>query len=88
MGNKRKVKGGVYNFGSPNEKDTYTAICEVFTNVGLSTDRLEKNEEAFGENPRNISICQKKINGWGIFFSSTVEGLSRTLARERKENHK
>lgn len=76
-----QIPGGVYNFGSPNEKDTYTMLCEVFANAGLDTGRLQKNMEAFCGNPRNLCMCQKKINGYGIFFSSTAEGLSKTLAR-------
>lgn len=76
-----QMAGGVYNFGAPNDKNTYTTIYEVFVNVGLDASRLRKNEEAFKVNPRNICMCQEKINKCGIFFSSTVNGLTRSFER-------
>lgn len=79
-----QIPGGIYNFGAPNDKDTYYTIYEVFANVGLDVSRLRKNEEAFIVNPRNICMCQDKINGCGIFFSSTVSGLSRNLEKALK----
>lgn len=74
-----QIPGGVYNFGSPNENDTYTTMYEVFASIGLDTGRLQRNEEAFCKNPRNLTMCQKKINQCGIFFSSTAEGLSAAM---------
>lgn len=74
------LQGGVYNFGSPNEKDTYRVFQEVFSNVGIDTNRLEENREAFCANPRNLTMCQKKINQCGIFFTHTIESLSKNLA--------
>lgn len=71
------IPGGVYNFGSPNREDTYTTVREVFTQAGLEISTLQKNREAFGENPRNLTMCQEKLNDFGIFFSSTVDGLVR-----------
>ena len=52
----------------------------VFENLGLNTDRLQKNEEAFRGNPRNLTMCQEKINSQGIFFSDTADSLARQLA--------
>ncbi len=75
-----ELPGGVYNFGSPNEKNTYGTVRQVFANTGLDTGRLGKNEEAFCENSRNLAMCQDKINQNGIFFSHTAEGLSQNLA--------
>lgn len=76
-----QMTGGVYNFGSPNDKDTYHTVYEVFSNVGLDVSRLRKNEEAFKANPRNICMCQDKIENCGISFSTTVNGLSRSLEK-------
>lgn len=75
------ISGGVYNFGSPNEKNMYETMVEVFGNLGLDTGRLQRNEQAFRDNPRNISMCQKKLEGCGIVFSSTVDNLTRCIAR-------
>lgn len=73
------LPGGVYNFGSPNEADTYTTLTEVFTAVGLDTTRLQKNAEAFCKDPRNICMCQDKIQSYGITFTSTVDNLSKNM---------
>lgn len=75
-----RLPGGVYNFGSPNQKDTYHMFQEVFSGAGIDVGRLQKNEEAFRTNPRNLAMSQEKINRHGIFFSSTIEGLSRNLS--------
>ena len=48
-----EIAGGVYNFGSSNDKSTFDMIYEVFCKVGLDTNRLHKNEIAFQVNPRN-----------------------------------
>lgn len=76
-----QIAGGVYNFGAPNDKDTYHTIYEVFSNVGLDVSRLCKNKEAFKTNPRNICMSQDKIENCGIYFSTTVNGLSRNLKK-------
>lgn len=76
-----QIAGGVYNFGAPNDKDTYHTIYEVFSNVGLDVNRLRKNEEAFKTNPRNICMSQNKIAKCGITFSTTVNGLSRSFKK-------
>lgn len=75
-----RLKGGVYNFGSPNGTDTYSTFQEAFSNAGLDTGRLEENKEAFRNSPRNLTMCQEKINQCGIFFTPTIESLSKNLA--------
>lgn len=82
-----EIPGGVYNFGSPNDKNSYETVQEVFENAGLARNRLEENTEAFRENPRNLTMCQDKINQCGIYFSSTVEGLSRNLLLSMPSGH-
>lgn len=74
-----ELPGGVYNFGSPNDRSTYDTVYEVFTKLGLDVSRLQKNEDAFRENPRNISMNQDKINKYGIRFSTTENGLMLAL---------
>ena len=76
-----QIEGGIYNFGAPNEKDTYTTVYEVFTNVGLDVRRLRKNKEAFKASQRNLCMCQRKVNECGIYFSSTVEGLTERFEK-------
>lgn len=78
------IPGGVYNFGSPNDRSTFETIYKVFENVGVSVSRLRKNEEAFKDKPRNICMCQDKIEKYGVFFSTTVNGLSGNLEKVLK----
>lgn len=72
-----ELSGGIYNFGSPNDKNTYETVLRMFQELNWDTGRLSKNEQAFSDNPRNISMGQKKINDNGIYFSTTLEGLVR-----------
>ncbi len=74
-----ELPGGVYNFGSPNDRSTYETVYEVFTKLGLDVSRLQKNEDAFRDNPRNMSMSQDKINKYGIRFSTTENGLMQEL---------
>lgn len=73
------IPGGVYNFGSPNEMDTYSTIQKMFFEAKLESVRLCENREAFADSPRNLSMDQEKINRYGIFFSVTLDGLVRNL---------
>lgn len=79
-----EIAGGVYNFGSSNDKSTFDMIYEVFCKVGLDTNRLHKNEIAFQVNPRNITMCQQKIEKAGIFFSTTEEGILKNIVNHFK----
>ena len=86
-----EIEGGVYNFGSPNDKNTFDMMCEVFQKLNLNTNRLDKNEKAFQTNPRNITMCQKKVKECGIVFPSTVDSLVENLKKyivKRKERKK
>lgn len=74
-----EIAGGVYNFGSPNEKNTYETMISVFASINGDKGRIQKNEEAFADNPRNITMSQDKIKRCGIVFSSTAEGLVRNI---------
>lgn len=60
--------------------------CAAISDVGLEVSRLRKNEEAFKDNPRNISMSQDKINECGIFFASTADGLARSFEKVLNNN--
>ncbi len=75
------IKGGVYNFGSSNDKSMYETMREVFDLLGLDGGRIQKNDTAFQDNPRNITMCQKKLNANGICFSATTDNLAETIKR-------
>lgn len=72
-----ELPGGVYNFGAPNDKSTYEVVSELLESWHYSRKKLYRNEEAFHENPRNISMSQEKCNRNGISFLSTIQGLKQ-----------
>ncbi len=84
-----ELKGGIYNFGSPNEKNVYETMLGIFKKFGWDINRLQKDEKAFLQNPRNISMRQEKINSKNIVFPETADSLadniSQALAMKRKE---
>lgn len=73
--------GGIYNFGSPCEKNTYETMVEIFEKLRWDTARLQADREAFLDNPRDISMSQDKLNGNGIFFPKTADSLAEHLGR-------
>ncbi|MDE7332880.1 MAG: sugar nucleotide-binding protein [Lachnospiraceae bacterium] len=76
-----ELKGGVYNFGSPNDKNTYETVRAMFMGLKWDAARLKRNEEAFASNPRNISMSPAKLNQCGITFLPTLEALIRNGSR-------
>lgn len=72
-----ELGGGIYNFGSPNDKNTYETVFAMFTELGWDTERLRKDQESFRAAPRDISMDQKKLNAGGITFPSTFDSLIR-----------
>lgn len=69
------LPGGIYNFGSENEYNTYETVRRLLEGLGYSTEKLKKNETAFAGNPRNIRIHMGKARKFGIEFSKTLEQL-------------
>ena len=84
-----ELEGGIYNFGSPNEKNVYETMFGIFKKFGWDINRLQKDDKAFLQNPRNISMRQEKINSKNIVFPETADSLadniSQALAMKRKE---
>ena len=76
-----QLPGGVWNFGSENDCSTYDTVKLVLEEAGLKTAlrRLRPNEEAFAENPRDISMDLTKLRAAGIEFPTTKEGLCRLV---------
>ena len=79
-----ELKGAIYNFGSPNDKNTFETILAMFTELNWDVGRLEKNEEAFAANPRDLSMCPIKLNNSGITFRPALEALVRNGAEYRQ----
>lgn len=69
------LPGGIYNFGSENELNTYETIKKFINELGLDEKIIVTNEQAFAEKHRNIRMCIDKIKEYGILFPSTSDGL-------------
>lgn len=69
------LPGGVYNFGSPNDRNTFETMRELFSRLHYDAAVLRKNEEAFSDAPRDISMDMSRLGRHGITFTDTVEGL-------------
>jgi len=78
------LPGGVWNFGSENDANTYETVKNLLLSTGRNAalERLTPNEAAFAENPRDISMDLRKLNAAGITFPTTAEGLLRALKKE------
>jgi dTDP-4-dehydrorhamnose reductase len=75
------LPGGVYDFGSPNDKNMYETVAAVFAGLGLDGSRVRENREAFRDNPRDMTMQQEKINSFGISFPDTAEMLIQNLSK-------
>ena len=69
------LKGGVYNFGSPNDRNMYETVLALFRGMGWDTARLVKNEERYASEPRNLCMDLRKLEENGIYFQPTVGAL-------------
>lgn len=78
------LPGGVYDFGSPNDKTMHETVAAVFAGLGLDVSRVRENREAFRDNPRDMTMKQEKINSFGIFFGDTVQTLIRNFSGHMK----
>lgn len=74
-----ELPGGVYNFGASNDKSTYELVMYICHIMGNDTSFVSKMENATF---RNLTMAQEKINRFGIFFSTTEEGVLRCLKEQ------
>ena len=73
-----ELPGGVWNFGSANNLSTYDTV-RLLLEGHPALHRLQPNEEAFRDAPRDLTMDQRKLNSAGICFSTTLEGLKNAL---------
>ena len=75
-----KLPGGVWNFGSENDKNTYETVKSVLMELGLdAVNRLQPNRDAFADIPRDISMELGKLTGAGITFPTSRDALLQAL---------
>lgn len=77
------LPGGVYDFGAPNHRTMYETAVEIFAGLGLDTNRVQQNTEAFRDAPRDLTMNQTVLNSYGIYFTDTVAALVRNFAAHR-----
>lgn len=75
------LPGGVYDFGAPNDKSMYETVAALFSGLGLDTDRVKKNRDAFADHPRDMTLKQEHVNAHGIFFTDTTEALLQNFRK-------
>lgn len=71
------LPGGVYNFGAENDANTYETVKKLLQQLDMdeALARLIPNEEAFAEQPRDLTMDTTKIQEAGILFPTTKQGL-------------
>lgn len=69
------LPGGVYNFGSENDRNTHETVKTLFHKLNWNDQMIIENNQAFLENPRNISMNTDNTKKYGIAFPSTIDGL-------------
>ena len=67
-----ELPGGIYNFGSPNDKSTYEMVMDICQSLGCESSYVCVMGNA---NFRNLTMTQEKINQYGILFSNTEDGV-------------
>lgn len=79
-----ELSGGVWNFGSENDSSTYDTVKTVLQELRMDAAllRLQKNEEAFAAQPRDLTMDQSRCKAAGILFPTTKEGLRSALKAE------
>lgn len=74
-----ELPGGIYNFGSPNDKSTYEMVMDICKSLGVDSSYVREMENA---NFRNLTMNQEKVKQFGITFSETEDGVICNLKRK------
>ena len=81
------LPGGVYNFGSENDKNTYETIKALLSLLGKKDYSVIPNTQAFADNPRNIKMNTDKIESFGIEFPNTVQEFKECVIQYNEYRH-
>ena len=77
------LDGGVYNFGSPNNRNTYETVLEIMNRLYPEKAKPLADTDSFSDHKRNLTMDQEKLNSCGIVFPDTVERLTEVLSKTR-----
>ncbi len=74
------LPGGVYNFGSAADGTMYDAASALRDELGLRLDIRDAADIPDMDDVHDLWMDLAKLNGHGVFFSSTADGLKRCVA--------
>ncbi len=77
------LPGGIYNFGSGNATNSHQLYLSAAGALGLKEPHLWilPDEKRFAEQTRNLTMDCTLIEGFGIRFNDSLEGLKEALKR-------
>lgn len=77
------LPGGIYNFGSGNATNSHQLYLSAAGALGLKEPHLWilPDEERFADQTRNLTMDCTLIEGFGIRFNDSLEGLKEALKR-------
>ena len=77
-----QLPGGVYNFGSENDANTYETVIRFLALLGAQGYPVTQNTQAFAERPRNLTMSLERLRSFGITLPNTAAGFAQCVANE------
>lgn len=77
MPNLMCLPGGVYNAGAENTLDSHTTALAMAQLMNLDSGCVRKKE---GAAPRNLAMSTDKLQNFGIYLGTTMNGLCASLS--------
>ncbi len=74
------LDGGIYNYGSENEKNMYELSCEFMTLIGMGERIEELISVSDSAQLRNLRMDCSKIRKKGIEIESSVDGIVKLIS--------
>lgn len=77
------LPGGIYNYGCGNTLNSYELFLKAADLMGLKEPSkwIFPDDERFNEQPRNLTMDCSLIEGYGVQFNDSVEGIEQALQR-------
>ncbi len=72
--------GGVYNYGSENEKNMYASACVFMVAMGMENRIPELIQLTDAQPLRNLRMDCTKLRGCDIHFETTTESINKMIA--------
>lgn len=73
------LPGGVYNFGSENDKNMYETACGFMGAMGMGDRIPELIKPNRTKEMRNISMDCSKLRKYGIYFETTIDSIKKMV---------